>query len=200
MISITVLTGCLTHAGRRVPSRYYFPELLENAQSQRAELPAMQLYIESGPVDILKKKKSVLVRSLTYDVILQPLHGPKWWNWSITLEPSVVESRIKHQMTRNEEPVRILCNFTYLHDCVCMIACLYATLFPRSLTRPQRSTVYRRPYIWLSLSSSRHARHARFFPRRSSSIRSETARGVVSPFGREGRKNRSVWRGLTYAS
>ena len=52
-----------------------FPELLENAKSQRAELAAMLLYIQGGPDDILKILGQV--RSLTYDVILKPLHGPR---------------------------------------------------------------------------------------------------------------------------
>jgi hypothetical protein len=32
-----------------------------------------------------------------------------------------------HQMTRHDKPVRMICNMTYLHDFVCMIACLHAT-------------------------------------------------------------------------
>ena len=42
-------------------------------------------------------------------------------------EPSVIESRIRHQMTRSDEPVRMMCNTTFLHD-VCMNACLHVNI------------------------------------------------------------------------
>ena len=48
-----------------------------------------------------------------------------------------------------------------------------------ALTWPQRSLVDLEPEVYISISSSRGELHARFFPRSSSSIRGETARGVV---------------------
>ena len=88
-------------------------------------LAGMLLYIQGGLDDILKF--SGHVRSLTYDVIIKPLHGPKWSKWSITPEPGVLQSRNRHQMTRNDKPIRMICHMTCLHDCACMIACLHAT-------------------------------------------------------------------------
>ena len=55
------------------PPQTVFPELLENGGAQRRQILAILLCIQGGPTDI--KKFSGQVMSLTYDVILKPLHG-----------------------------------------------------------------------------------------------------------------------------
>ena len=107
--------------------------------------------------------------------------GVSWygWNWLITPEPSVLESRIRHQMTRTDELVRMMYNMTCLHD-VCMIACLHANIWQlRSLNWTREISSWPRTLnlgtiLFLLTRPTRS-----FFPRLSRPIRSETARRVV---------------------
>ena len=93
----------------------------------------------------------------------------------------MVDFTCLHQITCNDRPVWMMCNITWLHDCDFIIASLHGTYMTDDVTWPQRSHIDLGHLILTPLPSFRHARHARFFPRRSTSIRREIARGLLPP-------------------
>ena len=117
-----------TYTRGRPPRR--LQELLENAQSQRAQLPTMLLYIQGGPDDFFSGQvRSLTMTSFSSLCTIQNgelVNNNNINNNSSSPQPSVADRRHRHQITRNDEPVRMICNFTCLHDCVYIIACLHA--------------------------------------------------------------------------
>ena len=109
------------------PPRRFFRNCSKTRKA--SELSSRLCHVTSKADLMIFWKFSGQVRSLTYDVIPKPLHSPRWSKWLISPEPSVPESRIRHQMTRNDEPVQMMCNMTDLHDCACMIAWLHANCY-----------------------------------------------------------------------